>query len=448
MPLCERSDPGAQSPRRIEILGEMRRPEIVGAAEPVRQRPIVALLADHAGGEQGVERTDVGGRAGDRGHDLHRAARPPATRSRVPAATDAAASRDGARPREWRRSPRRVAGGAVREAGLPGRLLRPILHRDHADCAGRRIRWIAKMAPLSTSSSTQSLRFVMPARRRLLQIFFVQLGLRSRRSPVLAADARRSRAQSAPSFVDPDLRLDRPTLTGVRAIRFLTTDDYPPLNFAARGRLAERIQRRYGARDLQGSSTSDARSRRAHGIRWSTRWRPGKATRSSPRSRRRTPFGRRSIFRSPTTRRRPASSCAATPPRSRRPRPDWPEGRSASSPEPPTKPTSTCSSPKLCRSRSRRRPTSSPALKSNAIAVAFADGVTFSIWLNGEAAADCCEFRGGPYLESRFFGEGVGIAVRKDDDELRQAFNWALGQIMKNGAYAEIYLKYFPISFY
>ncbi len=88
------------------------------------------------------------------------------------------------------------------------------------------------------------------------------------------------------------------------------------------------------------------------------------------------------------------------------------------------------------------------ALKSNAIAVAFADGVTFSIWLNSEAAANCCEFRGGPYLESRFFGEGVGIAVRKDDDELRQAFNWALGQIMKNGAYAEIYLKYFPISFY
>ena len=39
-------------------------------------------------------------------------------------------------------------------------------------------------------------------------------------------------APGAPSFVDPALRLDRPALTGVRAIRFLTTDDYPPLNFA------------------------------------------------------------------------------------------------------------------------------------------------------------------------------------------------------------------------
>ena len=88
------------------------------------------------------------------------------------------------------------------------------------------------------------------------------------------------------------------------------------------------------------------------------------------------------------------------------------------------------------------------ALKSNAIAIAFVDGVTFSIWLNGEDASSCCAFRGDPYLESRFFGEGVGIAVRKDDDELRKAFNWALARIMKNGVYSEIYLKYFPVDFY
>src|SRR5271167_3528498 len=40
--------------------------------------------------------------------------------------------------------------------------------------------------------------------------------------------------QSAPLSAQsaPDLRLDRPALSGVRAIRFLTTDDYPPMNFA------------------------------------------------------------------------------------------------------------------------------------------------------------------------------------------------------------------------
>ena len=35
-----------------------------------------------------------------------------------------------------------------------------------------------------------------------------------------------------PSFWDPGLRPERPDLSGVRAIRFLTADDYPPLNFA------------------------------------------------------------------------------------------------------------------------------------------------------------------------------------------------------------------------
>ena len=35
-----------------------------------------------------------------------------------------------------------------------------------------------------------------------------------------------------PSFSDPALRPERPDLSGMRAIRFLTADDYPPLNFA------------------------------------------------------------------------------------------------------------------------------------------------------------------------------------------------------------------------
>ena len=42
-----------------------------------------------------------------------------------------------------------------------------------------------------------------------------------------------------------------------------------------------------------------------------------------------------------------------------------------------------------------------------------------SFWLNGTNSAGCCEFRGGPYLESRYFGEGVGIAVRKGNDLMR-----------------------------
>ena len=82
------------------------------------------------------------------------------------------------------------------------------------------------------------------------------------------------------------------------------------------------------------------------------------------------------------------------------------------------------------------------------IDVAFADGLTLSVWLNGELSANCCSFFGGPYCESLYFGEGVGIAVRTDDNELRLALNWALARLVSKGIYSELYLKYFPIGFY
>ena len=83
-----------------------------------------------------------------------------------------------------------------------------------------------------------------------------------------------------------------------------------------------------------------------------------------------------------------------------------------------------------------------------AIDAAFADGLSLAVWLAGEDSGDCCLFKGGPYTESRFFGEGVGIAVRKEDADLRRAMDWALARLSARGVYAEIYLKYFPVGFY
>jgi polar amino acid transport system substrate-binding protein len=78
----------------------------------------------------------------------------------------------------------------------------------------------------------------------------------------------------------------------------------------------------------------------------------------------------------------------------------------------------------------------------------FADGLTLAVWLAGEDSGGCCAFKGGPFTESRFFGEGVGVAVRKEDVDLRRAMDWALARMAANGVYAEIYTKYFPIGFY
>jgi len=86
------------------------------------------------------------------------------------------------------------------------------------------------------------------------------------------------------------------------------------------------------------------------------------------------------------------------------------------------------------------------ALKRGEVDLLFGDGIALAFWLNGTDSANCCEFRGGPYLESRFFGEGVGIAVRRGNDLLRQAFNWALFRIWEKGRFTDLWLRYFPVS--
>ncbi len=86
------------------------------------------------------------------------------------------------------------------------------------------------------------------------------------------------------------------------------------------------------------------------------------------------------------------------------------------------------------------------ALKQGEVDLLFGDGISLAFWLNGTNSANCCVFRGGPFLESRYFGEGVGIAVKKGNDLLRQAFNWALFQLWEKGRFTDLWLRYFPIS--
>lgn len=88
----------------------------------------------------------------------------------------------------------------------------------------------------------------------------------------------------------------------------------------------------------------------------------------------------------------------------------------------------------------------SAALKNKQVDLLFGDGIALSFWLNGTDSDGCCGFRGGPFLDSRYFGEGVGIAVKPGNDVLRQAFNWALFQIWEKGSFTDLWLRYFPIS--
>ena len=86
------------------------------------------------------------------------------------------------------------------------------------------------------------------------------------------------------------------------------------------------------------------------------------------------------------------------------------------------------------------------ALRQKEVDLLFDDGIALAFWLNGTDSAGCCAFRGGPFLEGRFFGEGVGIAVKRGNDLLRQTLNWALFQLWEKGSFTDLWLRYFPIS--
>lgn len=88
------------------------------------------------------------------------------------------------------------------------------------------------------------------------------------------------------------------------------------------------------------------------------------------------------------------------------------------------------------------------ALQKGEVDLVFGDGVQLALWLNGTSSNNCCAFVGGPFTESLYFGEGMGIAVKRGNDALRQSLNYALTQLWEEGVYTDLYLRWFPISVY
>ena len=86
------------------------------------------------------------------------------------------------------------------------------------------------------------------------------------------------------------------------------------------------------------------------------------------------------------------------------------------------------------------------ALRKGEVDLLFGDAISLAFWLNGTDSENCCAFRGGPYTDNRYFGEGIGIAVRKGNDLLRQSLNWALFRLWEKGRYTDLWLRYFSIS--
>jgi polar amino acid transport system substrate-binding protein len=85
------------------------------------------------------------------------------------------------------------------------------------------------------------------------------------------------------------------------------------------------------------------------------------------------------------------------------------------------------------------------ALITGTIDLLFDDGVSLAFWLNGTASKACCELRGGPFAEPKYFGDGIGIAVKREDTQLKGLIDTALRRIRQSGRYEELLLRYFPL---
>ena len=83
------------------------------------------------------------------------------------------------------------------------------------------------------------------------------------------------------------------------------------------------------------------------------------------------------------------------------------------------------------------------ALIEGRVDAAFGDALGFWKWLGSPEGAGFA-YAGDPYR----LDEGIGIAVRKEDDALRRRLNRAIRAILADGAYKTINARYFPFSIY
>ena len=73
----------------------------------------------------------------------------------------------------------------------------------------------------------------------------------------------------------------------------------------------------------------------------------------------------------------------------------------------------------------------------------LADVGPSNLWL-ADGDGTCCDFVGEAVVKDDL----VGIAIRKDDVDLKDKFNKAIAEIVADGTYADVNAKYFPFSIY
>ncbi len=251
--------------------------------------------------------------------------------------------------------------------------------------------------------------------------------------------------QAVPGFWDPRRRPDRPDLSRITVIRFLTETDYPPFNFTGPDGnpagfnvdLARMI-----CDEIKVTCT--VQMRRFETLLDALTTNRGDAIIASLAV---TPQLRARVDFSDPYYRAPARFVSRRDAVMREVRPEYLEGRkvgviAGSSHEAYLKAMFTDAELHSYPNDEALR----LGLRRGEVDFIFGDAISLAFWINGTDSGECCAFSGGPFVESRYFGEGVGIAVRKGNDLLRQALNWALFRLWEKGRYTDLWLRYFSVS--
>jgi polar amino acid transport system substrate-binding protein len=252
-------------------------------------------------------------------------------------------------------------------------------------------------------------------------------------------------AVQVPGFWDPRRRPERPDLTRLNTLRFLTETDYPPFNFAGPDGNPQGFNvdlARIMCEELKIGCT--VQMRRFETLVAALNENRGDAVIASLAA---TPEVRSKIDFTDPYYRTPARFVARRDSPIEEPLPEKLEGRKvavaagtaheaylkALFTEVEVRPYPTVDVARL-------------ALRRGDVDLLFGDAISLAFWLNGTDSENCCAFRGGPFLDGRYFGEGVGVAVRRGNDTVRLALNYALFRTWEQGRFTDLWLRYFPIS--
>jgi polar amino acid transport system substrate-binding protein len=252
-------------------------------------------------------------------------------------------------------------------------------------------------------------------------------------------------AVQVPGFWDPRRRPERPDLSRLNVLRFLTETDYPPFNFAGPDGNPQGFNvdlARLMCEELKLGCT--VQMRRFETIVQALNENRGDAAIASLAA---TPEARAKIDFTDPYYRTPARFVAKRDSSIEDALPEKLEGRKVAVQA------GTAHEAYLkalfTEVEVRSYPTADIArlaLRRGDVDLLFGDSISLAFWLNGTDSDNCCRFRGGPYLDSRYFGEGVGVAVKRGNDTIRLGLNYALFRVWEQGRFTDLWLRYFPIS--